>query len=261
MKRWSRWTTWISLLLVIVLASACGNASNFVQGQYPLVDVAGKGKASAQVYEAENKTVPAVAKELAEREKPKEISKEDPDQMFLVYDNRIINLQKHPDNPEHTLIEINSLEYAKQHYSSSFLEGYIAASIIQSMFGGGWYDSGKNAPASTSYKGYSGQPSRSETSGMSTESADKKPTTTDKTGSFTTKGSAAQTPSTPPPSGSTPSSGSSSKQSAGNWSTTSKSGSSSIRKNDGSTPSVKSYTAPKTTKKTGSFSVKKSRRR
>jgi hypothetical protein len=256
MKRWYRWTTWVSLLLVVALLSGCANAANYVKDEYPLVDMAGKGKTSAKVYEAEGKTVPVVAKELAGKEKPKETSKEDPDQMFLIYDNRVVNLQKDPDNPNNTLIEIDTIEYAKQNYSSSFLEGYIAASLIQSIFGNGWYDSSKKY--STPYKGYSTSvPSKSSTSSSSSSTTDeKKPTTSDRTGSFTSKGSvpSGSSSSAAGSSGSSSSSSSSSSKSGtGSWSSSS---SGSVRKNDGSSPSTKSSSKPSTSNRSGSFSSK-----
>lgn len=255
MKRWYRWTTWVSLLLVVALLSGCANAANYVKDEYPLVDMAGKGKSSAKVYEAEGKTVPVVAKELAGKEKPKETSKEDPDQMFLIYDNRVVNLQKDPDNPNNTLIEIDTIEYAKQNYSSSFLEGYIAASLIQSVFGNGWYDSSKKY--STPYKGYSTSvPSKSSTSSSSSTTDEKKPTTSDRTGSFTSKGSvpSGSSSSAAGSSGSSSSSSSSSSKSGtGSWSSSS---SGSVRKNDGSSPSTKSSSKPSTSNRSGSFSSK-----
>ncbi|TMV47759.1 DUF4247 domain-containing protein [Paenibacillus mesophilus] len=282
MKRWYRWTTWVTMLLVVALLSGCANAANYVKDTYPLVDMAGKGKSAAKVYEAEGKTVPEVAKELSDQDKPAEMSKEDPDQMFLLYDNRVVNLQKSPDNPSNTLIEIDTIEYAKQNYDSSFLEGYIAASLIQSIFGNSWYDSSYKK-YSTPYKGYSTSvPAKSTTSSSSASSNDdKKPTTSDRTGSFTSKGSTPAGSSTPATgssgsssssaakgstgSSSTGSSGSSSSSSSssskssssstGSWSSTS---SGSVRKNDGSSPSTKSTSKPTTSNRTGSFSSKSS---
>ncbi|RKN85009.1 DUF4247 domain-containing protein [Paenibacillus ginsengarvi] len=287
MKRWNRWAVWISMLLVVALLSGCANAASYVKDSYPLVDMDGKGKAAAKVYEAEGKTVPEVAKELSAQEKPQETSKEDPEQMFLVYDNRIVNLQKNPEKPENTLIEIDTIEYAKQHYDSSFLEGYVTATIIQSIFGNGWWDSSYKK-YSTPYKGYSSTPKAS-TSASKPNDDQKSPTTSDRSGSFTTKGnvssgsstssgstgstsakpgtssgtssSASSGSSKSPSSGSSSSTGSS-KSSSGNWSTSSSSSSSSsIRKNDGSTPSATKSTKPSTSSRSGSFSTKSSGKR
>lgn len=278
MKRWNRWTVWVSMLLAIALMTGCSNAANYVKDSYPLVDMDGKGKAAAKVYEAEGKAVPEVAKDIAAQEKPKETSKEDLEQMFLVYDNRIVNLQKSPDNPSNTLIEIDTIEYAKSHYDSSFLQGYVTASLIQSIFGNSWWNSSTRtaAPSTPSYKGYSYGSKSSTTTQTSSSTDDKKPTTTDRTGSFTSKGStssgsaAAGTGATS--SGSAGASGSvssgssgssSSSGKTGSWSTSSSSSSSSVRKNDGSTPSIKSKSTskPSTSSRSGSFSSKGGKRR
>lgn len=256
MKRWNRWTAWIGMLLVAALLSGCANAANYVKDTYPLVSVAGKGKEAAQVYEAEGKTVPEVAKELSAEEQPQEMSKEDPDQMFLIYSNRIINLQKNPENADNTLIEIDSIEYAKEHYDSSFLEGYLAATLLQSVLGSDWWDSSYKR-YSTPYKGYSTSASTGKSSSSASPADEKKPTTSDRTGSFNSKGTAASSGSASTGSKSSSassSSTSSSKSSTGKWTSAS-----STRKNDGSTPSYKSSvkTKPSTSSRTGSFKVKR----
>ncbi len=88
------WKPALAFLLILSLLAGCGNATGYVQDQYPLVNVQGKGKTAAKIYEAEGKDVPTVARELADQEKPKETSKTSQDQMFLVYQDKIINLQK-----------------------------------------------------------------------------------------------------------------------------------------------------------------------
>ena len=92
-----RWTSWLSFLLIIALLTACGaDAGRYIKDEYPLVSVDGKGKQSSKVYLVEGKSVPAVAAELAAKETPKEKSKESEDQMFLVYNDKVINIQKDP---------------------------------------------------------------------------------------------------------------------------------------------------------------------
>jgi hypothetical protein len=247
MKRWNRWTVWLSLLIALSLLAGCSNAANYVRDTYPLVSVDGQGKSAAKVYEAKGKTVPEVAKELAKQEKPKEISKENSEQMFLVYDNRIVNIQQNPEDKSSSLIQIDSIEYAKQHYDSSFLEGYLTATILQSLFGGGWYD-GRSTGGST-YKGYtstySGSSAGTQSSASKSPSDDGKPATADRTGSFTSKGNTAQSGTAD--SGSV--SGSQKAGTTGKWTTSSQ-----LRKNDGSTPSfTKKSSKPVIKKRTGSF--------
>lgn len=236
---------WLAMLLVFALLTACGNAGNYIKDNYSLIDVQGQGKSTAKIYSVEGKDVPTVAKEIAGNEKPKETSKESADQMFLVYDNKIINLQKDPNNASNTLVELDSIEYAKQNYDSSFLQGYVAASLLQSLFGGGWFNSNRG---SSDYRGYTGtqryddygknqaSPNSSTSKSGSSTTA---PSTTERKGSFST-GSKATTP---------PSSSGSS------------SSSSNIRKNDGSSPTYKapsssSKSSPSTSTRSGSFKRK-----
>lgn len=214
--------TIVCCLLVVALIAGCSNASSYVKDNYPLVNVQGKGKDSAKIYSAEGKDVPTVANELADKEKPKEHSKESSDQMFLVYQDKIINIQKDPENAKNSLIEIDTIEYAKDHYDSSFLQGYLTATLLQSLFGGGWFN---NRNSHTDYKGYTTSKSYTDNR-PNTSNIDKKPTTSDRTGFFGTGKS---------------------------------SGSGSV-KNDGSTPKLgkpSGLSKPGTSSRSGSFSKRK----
>lgn len=77
------------------------------------------------MYRAANRSVPEVAKELINEREPKQASKEDENQMFLVYSDKIYNLQKDKEKPSDTLIEISNKEFVRQNYQPSFLQGYI----------------------------------------------------------------------------------------------------------------------------------------
>ncbi|MDR6548910.1 DUF4247 domain-containing protein [Paenibacillus qinlingensis] len=224
-----RWTSWLSFVLIIALLTACGaDAGRYIKDEYPLVSVDGKGSNMSKVYAVEGKNVPTVANELAAKETPKEKSKESEDQMFLVYKDKVINIQKDPSDSKNTLVQLDSIEYAKSHYDSSFLQGYLTATLLQSLFGGGW---NSNKGSSYDYRGYTKTPTYKAGTGTTTPSTgtskETKPTTSDRTGGFTS-GAA------------NPSSGSSS----------------TTRKNDGSTTNKvtkPSTSKPSTTKKTGSF--------
>jgi hypothetical protein len=219
-----RWSGWIALGLVLTLLLGCSNASNYIKEAYPLVDVQGNGKENAKVYSAENQDVPAVALELAKKETPKEQSKDSKDIMFLIYKDKIINIQKDPANEKITLIEINSIQYAKDNYASDFLKAYLTASVLQSVLGRGWFNNTSNSD----YGGYSSQPSTTNKTKSSTAKADSNaPTTSDRIGSFSSKL---------------------------NTKTKLASSSALTRKNDGSKPSFKK---PSTSKKSGSFTKKK----
>ncbi|ULL14644.1 DUF4247 domain-containing protein [Paenibacillus sp. H1-7] len=258
---------WLSIILVFALLAGCGNAGNYIKDNYSLIDVQGQGKTTAKIYSVEGKDVPTVAKELAGQEPPKETSKESADQMFLVYDNKIVNIQKDPENEGNTLVELDSIEYAKENYGSSFLQGYITASLLQSLFGGGWFSShssGQDYRGYTSSKRYNDYgkyqsvpfPSSSKSSsGSATAPSQTSPSTTDRKGSFSTG-------TTTPPSSSGSSTTTPPKSSSGSSSSSNSSSSSSnLRKNDGSTPTYKapsssSKSKPSTSTRSGSFKRK-----
>lgn len=275
------WRLWLAFLLTAALLAGCTNASSYVRDNYPLVDVDGKGKSAAKVYLSEGKTVPETAHAIADKEKPRELSKDSTEQMFLVYDNRIINVQKDPENDKNSIIEIDSIEYARDHYDSSFLQGYLTAVLIDTIFGNNWSKQASSRGSPT-YQGYgtSGKATQQTQAGKSDTT--KQPSTTSGTGSFTSKGNTGSSSSSSSSGSSTGkdtgSSGSSSASSTapsssgstGNFttkpstsssssstSTKSSSSSSTVRKNDGSTPSVKSSSKPSTSKKTGGFSSKR----
>lgn len=148
--RWRKWTTrlhlTVILALVVTLLSACGTVN--VEQTYPLESVSKDGGQTSYVYRAAGETVPEVAKELADQQSPQQMSKEDPDHMFLVYSDQIIHVQKDEKNPSDSLVEVDNKEYVRQNYSPSFLEGYLLASLIGSLF--------NSAPAGGygNYKGY-----------------------------------------------------------------------------------------------------------
>ncbi|MCM3783826.1 DUF4247 domain-containing protein [Neobacillus mesonae] len=121
------------LSLFISLLSGCGPASA-VQQNYPLESVNGSGNNTSYVYRAADMTVPEVANELMEERTPEEVSPQDTERMFLVYSDELYHLQQDPEAPEDTLIEVDSKQYVQQNYSSSFLQGYITASILSSIF-------------------------------------------------------------------------------------------------------------------------------
>jgi len=222
-----RWTPWLAFLLILSLLTACGaDAASYVKDHYPLVSVDGNGSNLSKVYSAEGKNVPTVAAELAAQDPPKEKSKDSDDQMFLLYDNKVINIQKDPKESTNTLVQIDSIQYAQSHYDSSFLQGYLTASLLQSIFGGSWFNNRTNYD----YRGYTRTPAYSSGSGTATAppAKDKAPTTSNRTGNFNTGSGSPNT---------------------GSSSTT--------RRNDGSTPSKVTQPStgskPSTSTRSGSF--------
>lgn len=145
---------WHALKLLIVTSlfvsvfAGCAPASlaSTTAEQYPLVSVNGSGSETSYVYRAADQTVPEVASALADKRKPEQISEQNNERMFLVYNNEWYHLQQDPENPEDTLVEISSVEYVRNNYSPSFLETYLIASIIGDLF-----DSGRSYG---NYRGY-----------------------------------------------------------------------------------------------------------
>lgn len=182
----------VVLSLMVSLLSGCGIGSfeNVLSGSlkesYPLESVNEDGNATSYVYRAEGQTVPEVAKELSEERKPQEISVEDNERMFLVYSNELYHLQQDPEKLEDTLIELNSKEYVQKNYNSSFLQGYITASIIGSLF--------DSIGGSGTYRGYSSKNVYKPSQGTyrAATANDKKivaPLTVEKKGAITRRGS------------------------------------------------------------------------
>jgi hypothetical protein len=130
------WRTALHSIMAIVLSvtvlAGCG--ANLASANYPLESVTQDGDQLSRVYRAENKTVPEVAHELADQKTPQEMSKEDPDRMFLIYPDELYHLQKDPNKPADTLIEVDNREFVRQNYDSSFLQGYLLASVLDDLF-------------------------------------------------------------------------------------------------------------------------------
>lgn len=135
----------VAFALVASLVSGCGSQS--VSASYPLESITQNGAEISKVYRAVNKTVPEVAQELSEQRKPLEMSKEDPERMFLVYQDEWYHLQRDPQKPSDTLIEVDNKEFVRQNYNPGFLEGYILGSILDDLF-----DFHKRYPGN--YRGY-----------------------------------------------------------------------------------------------------------
>ncbi|MBW7456660.1 DUF4247 domain-containing protein, partial [Paenibacillus sepulcri] len=147
----------LAISLIVPLLAACGVTST-IEDQYPLESVNGSGSATSYIYRSEGLSVPEVAKALADENKPQQVSDEKTDHMFLVYSDKIIHLQQDVKKPEDTLIEVDSKEYVRNNYSSSFLQGYIVASLLGDLFGGsrggsyrGYTDADTYKPKTGSY--------------------------------------------------------------------------------------------------------------
>lgn len=130
---------WIKALLIlsVFLLIVANFDSPAIGDSYPLESVSTKENGqTSRIYRAEGKTVPEVAKELSELRQPDEISKEDAEHMFLIYSDELYHLQRDQAKPSDTLIEVDSKEYVRENYDSSFLQGYILASVLDDLFDG-----------------------------------------------------------------------------------------------------------------------------
>lgn len=122
----------LALVLFMSVLSGCGAPS--VKDTYPLESVSGSGNSISYVYRAANKTVPEVAQELINSRTPEQTSPTSTERMFLVYSDVWYHLQKDSGKPSDTLIEEDTRQYVQQNYSSSFLQGYLASSLLHNLF-------------------------------------------------------------------------------------------------------------------------------
>jgi hypothetical protein len=132
--------------LLVPMLAACG-ISDTIEQKYPLESVNGSGSQTSYVYRAAGQTVPEVAQELIDEQKPEQQSPARNDHMFLVYRDKVIHIQQDANKPGDTLIEVDSNDYVRSNYSPGFLEGYLLASVINDLFDHGRFGGG-------SYRGY-----------------------------------------------------------------------------------------------------------
>lgn len=148
MKKRASWLLKIAVMLALLtsLLSGCGSK---VDVNYPLESVSRDGNSTSYIYRAAGQTVPVVAEQLSDQRTPEEMSAQDPERMFLVYNDELIQVQQDPENTEDTLVEVDSQQYVRQNYDSSFLQGYLTATILSNLFDsfGGYHYGGK-------YRGY-----------------------------------------------------------------------------------------------------------
>jgi hypothetical protein len=132
---------WLGVVLTVsVLLTGCGmeNASQYVKDQYQFESVDGVGNQQQKIYRAAGQTVPDTAKQIAAQNKPDEMSASNDKDMFLVYPDSVIHVQQDPEKTADALVEVDTKEYVKQHYDPSFLQGFLAASLISNLFGSNW---------------------------------------------------------------------------------------------------------------------------
>jgi len=123
--------------LLASLLSGCG-APAVVQETYPLESVNRSGDATSYVYRASNQSVPEVADALTAQRTPEQISPVSSERMFLVYGSQWYHLQQDPQIPQDTLVEVDSEAYVRNNYDTSFLQMYLTARLLGSLFNGSY---------------------------------------------------------------------------------------------------------------------------
>ncbi|MFC5652205.1 DUF4247 domain-containing protein [Paenibacillus solisilvae] len=143
-QKWIKY--WLIVSLIVPLLAACSITST-IEEQFPLESVNGSGSQTSYVYRAAGLTVAETAKALVDKSKPQQQSEVKDGQQFLIYTDKVVHLQQDEKKPEDTLIEVDSKDYVRSNYSASFLQGYLAATLLGDLFGNGRYGGG-------SYRGY-----------------------------------------------------------------------------------------------------------
>jgi uncharacterized membrane protein YgcG len=136
-KRWMAGT-----IACVVFLAACGlsKADDYVEENYTFVDaVQNNANANdrALVYRVD-KSIPDVATELINVQKPEQIGEEVDGRQVLVYDNEFIILTEDQDNPGSTLVEVAEDEFVRTHYNPGFFTGMFLGSLLSGRFGSNW---------------------------------------------------------------------------------------------------------------------------
>jgi hypothetical protein len=124
---------------VFILLVGCGlpNVANTISDRYPLEDVVASSTNrddTAQVFVAENESISDVSSYIQDERKPNNTSEVKDNKQILVYDDYFVTLTADEANPENTLIEVASTGFARDNYSPSFFEGYLAYRILDQIF-------------------------------------------------------------------------------------------------------------------------------
>ncbi|RSL33362.1 DUF4247 domain-containing protein [Salibacterium salarium] len=140
----------IGCILTTVLLSGC-LSGDFISNTYELENVMEDGANNqSSIYRAEGSTVPEVAETIQGETKPEDVSSEDEERMFLVYQDRTVQVMEDPENQQDALVEVSEKEFVENNYSPSLLETYAMYRIIGDLYNMG----GQNRDRG--YEGYVG---------------------------------------------------------------------------------------------------------
>ncbi|MGY4690883.1 DUF4247 domain-containing protein [Salibacterium sp. K-3] len=119
------------ILLLTGCLSQGGVASQHYELENVMEDEAGN---ESHVYRAENSTVPEAVETIREDSEPVEVSEEDEERMFLVYEDRTIQVMKDAEQPEDSLVEVSEQEFVENNYRPSMLETYAMFRIMSDLY-------------------------------------------------------------------------------------------------------------------------------
>ncbi|OEF99315.1 hypothetical protein BHF71_01620 [Vulcanibacillus modesticaldus] len=129
------------LILLIVsfatlLLTGCGNVSSAISNKYPLENVVPSqfGNDFANIYRAQNQTVIETANTIASQYPPLQKSMEDPERMFLIYNDYLVTVMQDIEEPDDVLIEVADRQFVKDNYDLSLFEAYLIANIVEDIF-------------------------------------------------------------------------------------------------------------------------------
>ncbi|WP_261132023.1 DUF4247 domain-containing protein [Bacillus sp. Marseille-Q3570] len=130
----------ISIAATFLLLVACGSASvlDWIAEHYPLEDVVESSTDPddvARIYVGEQQTISEVSSQIQKDHQPEESSEIKEDKQILVYDDYFVTLTQDEDDPDNTLIEVASNEFARDNYRPGFFNGFIAYYILDRTFG------------------------------------------------------------------------------------------------------------------------------
>jgi ABC-type glycerol-3-phosphate transport system substrate-binding protein len=141
----------ILIIAVSMLLAGCGDIKDTIGDQYQYEDVVyDDANSVTRIYRTSGTSVEKVAKELNEKHPAKEISKEDPERMLLMYEDDLVQVIKDPDQPQDVIVEVSEREFVRRNADRSMLETYFTLAILMNFLnysrssayygsGGGYY--------------------------------------------------------------------------------------------------------------------------
>ncbi|WP_408010323.1 DUF4247 domain-containing protein [Pseudalkalibacillus sp. A8] len=130
----------VSMAAIFLLLVGCGSASilNYISDNYPLEDVVESSTNAddvARIFIAEDESITEVSESIRNGMEPEDASEIKDNKQILIYDDHFVTLTPDEVDPDNTLIEVASEEFARDNYTPGFFNGFIAYYILDSIFG------------------------------------------------------------------------------------------------------------------------------